>query len=357
MEESPPVKTVPVTVSEHRIHLSDEALEPLLRINLTAFPAAQVGWEWSNLPVADQRYEVHSVFARGGMGSLHAATDKVLGRRVAIKVLCEEMREDPEAVVRFFQEARIHAQFHHEGIPPLHDVGRLADGRPFIAMKLIRGRSLLSRLDDPDPPSGRDWRWWRAVFEQVCRTVGYAHAKGVVHRDLTPNNVLVSDRGRVQVIDWGLAKVFLTPAEGSTAGDGTTRMTIPNLSQTGVGHVLGTPAYMPPEATDGAAAPGPQTDVFGLGGILCHVLTGRPPFDGTRSTVLRRVKTGDLVPAVRRLDACDGPEALVRLAKACLSPDPDERPTGIGDVLVRMADPPEAPPRPWWRKLFDRNGA
>jgi serine/threonine protein kinase len=355
VDESPSVKTVAITVSAHRIPLSDQTLEPLLRTGLTTFPAANVGWEWSNLPVADQRYEVHSVFARGGMGSLHAATDKVLGRRVAIKVLCEEMREDPEAVVRFFQEARIHAQFHHQGIPPLHDVGRLADGRPFIAMKFIRGRTVTSRLDDPDPPGGRDWAWWRGVFEQTCRAVGYAHSKGVIHRDLTPNNVLVSDRGRVQVIDWGLAKVFRTPADGSPCDEGTTRMTIPNLSSTGEGHVLGTPAYMPPEATDAGAA-GPQTDVFGLGGILCHMLTGRPPFDGARSTVLRRVKAGDLAPAVRRLDACEGPDGLVRLAKACLSPDLDQRPSGVGDVLVRMADPPAAPPRSWWRKLFDRKG-
>jgi serine/threonine-protein kinase len=281
------------------------------------------------------------------MGDLFVALDKVLQRKVAIKILRKDRRNDPEAAVRFLQEARIHSQFSHPNIPPLHDIGRLSNGRPFLAIKYIRGRTLGARLNQPCGPV--DWEFWRGVFAQVCRAIAYAHSKGVVHRDLTPSNILVSERGRVQVIDWGLSKVIPVP---SACAD-TTLITVPNLSNTDAGIALGTPAFMPPEATTGAVA-SVQGDVFGLGSVLCYMLTGRPLYEGNKSTVIRLIKAGDLRPALERLSDCDGPHELVTLAKVCLSTDRDKRPQSALDVLAALAAPNQPAKQGWWVRLLGR---
>ncbi len=357
-EPTPPPKTqmVPVTPF-YRSSVTDQSLEALLRTDLHA--VGEGVWDWAALPVADHRYAIGDFIASGGMGSLYAATDKVLGRRVAVKVLRGDQLNDPTAVVRFLQEARIHAQFHHPSIPPLHDVGRLEDGRPFLAMKLIRGHTLTEVLRG-EPAADLDAHL--ALFEKVCQAIAYAHAKGVVHRDLTPGNVLVSEGGRAQVIDWGLAKVMAAPQSRAAGadprdGDGTTQMVVANLSHTAEGLAIGTPAYMSPEQASGAGEATEQSDVFGLGGILFYLLTGRHPHKGKVSTILKRVRSGDLASVHAQLDACGGPAPVVALAKACLSPDAADRPKNAA-VLARAvagcrAAAMEPPPRRGlWAKLF-----
>src|SRR5262249_12655753 len=150
--------------------------------------------------------------------------------------------------------------------------GELPDGRPFLSMKLVEGATLDQLLRvRPDP--SHDLPRFVQVFEQICQAVGYAHSKGGAHRDLKPDNGMVGEFGEVQVMDWGLAKV-ITAAEvvgkaEAGAGEGLTR----------VGAVIGTPAYMAPEQARGEVEQlDERCDVFGLGGILCEILTGQPPF-------------------------------------------------------------------------------
>src|SRR5947209_9654675 len=138
-------------------------------------------------PTAAGRYEFLELLARGGMGVIYRAVDTVLGREVAIKVLQERFPVDSGAAHRFVDEARIAAQLQHPGIPAIHDLGTLPDGRPFLAMKLIKGRTLEEYLKDRGPDSPN----FVAVFEQVCQAVGYAHDHKVIHRDLKPANVMV----------------------------------------------------------------------------------------------------------------------------------------------------------------------
>src|SRR6516225_6619642 len=160
---------------------------------------------------AGERYQLLVEIARGGMGVIWRATDTALGREVAVKVLHEKFAPNSAAALRFAAEARITAQLQHPAIPPVHDCGSLPDGRPFLAMKLIRGRTLeelLQRHSDPAADRGR----LLAVLEQVCQAVAYAHAHRVLHRDLKPGNVMVGGFGEVQVMDWGLAKVLTEPA-------------------------------------------------------------------------------------------------------------------------------------------------
>ncbi len=186
---------------------------------------------WRSSPVPRQvgDYEVLSEIARGGMGVVYRASDPALGRVVAVKMLQDCYGPDSAAAHRFANEARITAQLQHPGIPPVHEVGTLPDGRPFLAMKLIRGETLEAMLKQRTEPAngqvvGRignpsyatDRARLVAAFEQVCQAVAYAHAHGVIHRDLKPANVMVGSFGEVQVMDWGLAKVL-----GSVAPTGT----------------------------------------------------------------------------------------------------------------------------------------
>src|SRR5262245_15676800 len=152
-------------------------------------------------------YELSAEIGGGGMGVAYKARDLSLDRDVAIKLLQDGYPADSSIARRFAVEARITAQLQHPGIPPVHQLGTLPDGRPFLAMKLIKGSTLDHLLAArPDLAHGRGR--FVAAFEQVCQAVGYAHAHNVIHRDLKPSNVMVGAFGEVQVMDWGLAKVL-----------------------------------------------------------------------------------------------------------------------------------------------------
>lgn len=145
-------------------------------------------------------FDLDDEIGRGGMGVVYQARDRRLDREVAVKVVQEAFRGDGEMARRFVAEAKITGQLQHPGVPPVHDLGELDDGSPYLAMKLVRGRTLAAALKDrPDP--GHDLPRFVAAFHQVCQTVGYAHAEGVIHRDLKPQNVMVGDFGEVQVMD------------------------------------------------------------------------------------------------------------------------------------------------------------
>src|SRR4029077_3832314 len=158
-------------------------------------------------PASPPGYELLDEIGHGGMGVVYRARDTALGRDVAVKLLSERYSADSPAADRFLSEARITGQLQHPGIPAVHQVGSLADGRPFLAMKLIKGSTLevlLKQRPDPSAERGR----LLAIFEAVCQAVGYAHAHRVIHRDLKPANVMVGAFGEVQVMDWVLAKVL-----------------------------------------------------------------------------------------------------------------------------------------------------
>jgi eukaryotic-like serine/threonine-protein kinase len=295
------------------------------------------------------RYEMLDEIAHGGMGVIWRATDTTLGREVAVKVLRDKFAPDSGTARRFADEARITAQLQHPAIPPVHDCGALPDGRPFLAMKLIKGRTLedlLCQRSDPAAERGR----FVAVFEQVCQAVAYAHAHQVIHRDLKPGNVMVGSFGEVQVMDWGLAKVLTEKAvpiasdtdPGETVAGTLIRGSDPDGSDgsyTQAGSILGTLAYMPPEQAAGEVGKVDQrSDVFGLGAVLTVILTGTPPYTGTdvESTRVMAIR-GDLAACLAQLDGCDAEPELVALCKRCLAFAPADRPLGAGAVAEEVA--------------------
>jgi tetratricopeptide (TPR) repeat protein len=290
------------------------------------------------------RYALGVEIARGGMGVIHRATDAVLGREVAVKVLHQKYAADSGTARRFADEASITGQLQHPNIPAVHDLGLLPDGRPFLAMKLIKGETLddlLRRRTDPTEGRGR----FVAAFEQVCQAVAYAHAHDVLHRDLKPANVMVGAFGEVQVMDWGLAKVLgARPGERADPEATTAPTAVRSLREgddlfTQAGSVLGTPAYMAPEQAAGAVRTiDRRSDVFGLGAVLAVVLTGRPPFVADTAEAVRvKAAQGDINACLARLQACGADPGLVALCQRCLAPRPEDRPSDAGEVAQAVA--------------------
>jgi tetratricopeptide (TPR) repeat protein/tRNA A-37 threonylcarbamoyl transferase component Bud32 len=286
------------------------------------------------------RYQLQGEIARGGMGIIYRATDTVLGREVAVKVLQEKYTPESVAAVRFFGEARITGQLQHPSIPPVHDLGTLADGRPFLAMKLIKGQTLEELLKAGFDPSAERGRFV-AAFEQICQALAYAHSRGVIHRDLKPSNVMVGAFGEIQVMDWGLAKVLgdesqanvdALSAEHTRAS--TRQSAAESGSQTQDGSLVGTPAFIAPEQAVGQVERvNERSDVFGLGAILAVILTGEPPYVGeTFESVRVQAVRGKLEDCFARLDASGAEPELVALAKKCLAYEPADRPKDAGAV-------------------------
>jgi serine/threonine-protein kinase len=296
------------------------------------------------MPTPEQigdRYQLQGEIARGGMGAVLRGRDVDLGRDLAVKVLLEKHAHRPEVARRFIEEAQIGGQLQHPGVVPVYDIGRFGD-RPFFTMKLVKGQTLQALLGERADPS-TDRPRFLAIALQVAQTLAYAHAKGVIHRDLKPANVMVGAFGEVQVMDWGLAKVLHEGGtdDGQKASrqhqhdDGILIRTARSSGSTGhfgtdteAGSLLGTPAYMPPEQANGDVANlDRRADVFGLGAILCEILTGKPPYVGrSNDEVRRKAANSDLADARARLDGCGADPELIVLTSACLSPEAIDRP-------------------------------
>jgi serine/threonine protein kinase len=225
------------------------------------------------------KYRLRRELARGGMGTVYLAEDTQLNREVAIKVL-SALEGNNDVARRMMREARILARLEHPGIVPVHDVGLLADGRVFYAMKFVRGNRLDEYASEVESSKDR-----LRKFQAVCDAVAFAHAHGVVHRDLKPQNIMIGSFGEVLVLDWGVAKVLRNVTSALEAETlilpGRKTLVISsneNSDDTAHGTVIGTPFYMSPEQAQGEIDRlDGRADIFSLGAILYFLLTNRPP--------------------------------------------------------------------------------
>jgi WD40 repeat protein/serine/threonine protein kinase len=285
------------------------------------------------------RYRLEGRIGRGGMGDVYHAHDSDFRRPLAVKVLKQEFKDRPELVARFLEEAQITGQLQHPGVPPVHEIGGLSDGRPFLAMKLIEGRTLADLLSNREAPSDDQPRFL-TIFEQICQTLAYAHSRHIIHRDLKPLNIMVGAFGEVQVMDWGLAKRLASAEEPKELAINTNGSThAPDLLETILnptrpGNVMGTLAYMPPEQACGEVDRlDERSDVFSLGATLCEILTGDPPYRAPSSEKRwEQAKTADLADTYARLDACGADAELVLLTKRSLSRLKGDRPSNAAAV-------------------------
>jgi serine/threonine protein kinase len=253
------------------------------------------------------------------MGQIYFGEDPQLKREVAVKVSSlSDGGEDP----RFTKEAEVLAQLAHPNVVPIHSIGVDKQGRPYYAMKLVKGRTLqavLNALRDRDAAALKDYplATLLTIFRKVCDAMAFAHSKRILHRDLKPENIMVGEYGEVLVMDWGLAKVLGGSGGEVTGGDAS--VDVPgrqghafasasrvndsgDFGMTMEGEVMGTPQYMSPEQAEGMVAElDERSDIYSLGGVLYAILTLRPPIDGkTLNEVLTKVKNGQISPMITK---------------------------------------------------------
>jgi eukaryotic-like serine/threonine-protein kinase len=292
------------------------------------------------------RYLIGSQIGRGGMGVVFEGWDAQLQRSVAIKLMDRKQEARPVGLLWFFREARLASQLRHPGIVAIHEFDLTDQGQPFIVMQLLTGQNLKHILS-LRPDTAAELPSLLATFLQVCQAVASAHGAGVIHRDLKPSNIMVGQFGVVTVMDWGMAQVL---GSGSDDAVSPTEDELPRISaktageteihRTVAGTVCGTPAYLAPEQARGEIARvDRRSDVFGLGAILCEILSGSPPFSAATSDASwAKAAAGDVADAFARLDACDGPLPLVSLAKKCLAADPAARPDDAAAIVAGLTD-------------------
>jgi serine/threonine protein kinase len=316
----------------------------------------------AHVPEARERYTLSRLHATGGIGRVWLARDDSLGRDVALKELRPERAAQPAVWGRFLREARITGQLEHPGIVPIYEVSRRPDEQaPFYTMRFVRGRTLAEAAAGYHHKRGRgeagplELRELLTAFVGVCQAVAYAHSRGVLHRDLKPQNVVLGDYGEVIVLDWGLARIL-----GQSDADADTALP-PVAVEGGVdgtvqGQVLGTPAYMAPEQAEGRLDQlGPATDVYGLGAILYEVLTGRPPFTGADTTAVLRQVVHEQPDPPRSVVAAT-PVALEAVCLKALAKKSAARYSSAkelaGEVQQWLAgEPVAAYPEPWPTRL------
>lgn len=291
-------------------------------------PTAASPWE---------RYEDLGCIGRGGMGEVRRVRDRQLGRLLAMKLLAADAMDHPTSQARFLAEARLTARLQHPGIVPVHDCGALEDGRLWFTMKEVRGRTLREVVETLHGPgeTGPAPSALRSVIDaylRTCEAVAYAHAEGVVHRDLKPDNVMIGALGEVLVLDWGIARPLAGALDDA----------VPSSRDSGVapltqqGQVLGTPAYMPPEQARGDTGRlAFASDVYALGAILYEILSGTPPYYGKAMAIWAQVLHGPPEPIRTRARSAP-PEELAVLCERAMARNPEDRFPDAGALAIEV---------------------
>jgi serine/threonine-protein kinase len=269
------------------------------------------------------RYKIGELLGAGGVGLVTTALDRTIGRTVAVKTLKQGREAEPSTARRFIDEAHVTAQLEHPNIVPVYDMGWLPDGQPYYTMRIVKRQSLRDVLTHPDVKA--QWPLVRLLgaFVQVSRALAYAHARGILHNDIKPENVLLGDFGEVYLADWGLARAMGdVPLEIPSRREGAAPRANGTSSQTS-----GTPGYIAPEVLRHESNVDERADVFALGVVLYELLTGVHPFDVGGGAGAMILATVDRTPKRPREIAASCPLLLEDLCLKMLAKDRAERPT------------------------------
>ena len=271
-----------------------------------------------------KHYQIVNLIGEGGMGEVYLATDTILGRRVALKVLPAFVSKDPERLRRFTQEARAASRLSHPNVCVVHEIGETDDGRPFIAMEYVEGMTLRQRMRSHALKLGDVLD----IAIQVAEALTAAHEAGIVHRDIKPENIVIRPEGYVKILDFGLAKL----TERHKGATHTTMSTL--LFNSSPGTVIGTAAYMSPEQARGVSVD-ERTDIWGLGVVLYEMASGRPPFTGETATdVVVAIVEKDQPPISQHVEGV--PPELERIVKKALRKDRNERYQIVKELAIDL---------------------
>jgi len=247
-----------------------------------------------------QRYTILRMHQRGGLGQVSIALDEELNREIALKEILPAHADHEENRIRFVREAEITGALEHPGVVPVYSLGSFGDGRPYYAMRFIRGVNLRIAIEDfhNDQLSRSErelqFRNLMGRFVDACNAMEYAHSRGVIHRDIKPSNIMVGEYGETLVVDWGLAKSSGDEFASDVASEPPVYPSVRDSStKTQVGRVVGTPPYMSPEQAAGRLDQLlPSSDIYCLGATLYHLVTGEAPFRGKEDEILGNVQMG-----------------------------------------------------------------
>jgi serine/threonine protein kinase/Tfp pilus assembly protein PilF len=341
----------------------DDTLAPLAEADpfTTHWPASENRSTTSQANTV-RRFRILKLHARGGLGQVSVAHDDELHREVALKEIQHRYADDPDSRDRFLREARITGRLEHPGIVPVYGLGCSHDGRPYYAMRFIKGDSLekaiasFHQAERPDDdPGQRSLELHKLLgrFTAICNAMAYAHSHNILHRDLKPANVMLGHFGETLVVDWGLAKALKQPEGNTAAPAALSRPTDIDETVTMMGVAVGTPQFMSPEQAAGQLdGLGPTSDVYSLGATLYCLLTGRAPFEGDDvATILAKVRHGEFPPPHRVKPGV--PRALEAICLKAMALRPENRyPTAEAlseDLESWMADEPVSAWRePWY---------
>ncbi len=295
---------------------------------------------WGRVPAmvpssdAGPRYRLQSVLGAGGMGEVWLAEDSIVGRQIAVKKIRNAGHPTNQGIeARFLFESQVMGRLEHPCIVPLHDFGRDDAGDLYSVMKLVNGQSLKQRLKDFHQTKSDDWpndvefRRLLEIFQRICYAVAYAHSRGVLHRDIKPDNIMLGKYNEVMLLDWGLAKAL-----GHSEADHNVqperildRPVSGNSSATRAGAIMGSPVYMAPEVAAGkSGAVDERTDVYLLGATLYEVLTGKPPRTGTSVLEMVEQAQHSSPPTPRSIDRRI-PKPLEAICLRAMALDRDSR--------------------------------
>ncbi len=345
--------------------LPTEVLDNL--IMMPAMPAIRT--RKTNTPLMPPRYKVIELIGKGGIGAVWRVEDRAMQRPLAAKVLLGKFKNSGAANARLDREALLAGSLQHPGIPPVFERGDLITGSRFFTMKLVEGDTLdvllRQRTDAAD-----NRQYFLGVLRQIAEAAGFAHSRGVIHRDLKPQNVMVGEFGEVQIMDWGMAKRLVATVESeqtvagsrlpeSESADGALNrrprqqeieshaMSIDSSLVTGNDHALtlqgdvfGTPSYMSPEQAQGNLEQlSERSDVFSLGAILFETLTNHRLYqDFDLDQLIDAAADCRLESSLGRLEKCGADRELVELCQRCLARDPDARPANGLAVAVAISE-------------------
>ena len=282
-------------------------------------------------PNPKTRYAFFTTIATGGKSLIKSCRDLHLRRTICYKTLRPEFLDDPIETKRLLREARISAMLQHPNTVPTYELGRDNRGHYYFTMKLVHGYTLREVLNYRER---YDLGQLVDVIVQIARALGYAHAHGVLHRDIKPDNILIGPFGEVLLLDWGLAKVWHKDGKADLS-DADIEEFDAEQGMTGQGKLQGTVMYMSPEQVRRDPAIGFSSDIYSLGAVLYEVVSGRTPFQGDRiQTILGQIEN-EVPPDPRSVSKLPVPEVLAELIMKCLQKDPNQRPESA-DQLVRI---------------------